>query len=97
MRRLCKRAEVKHFGFHAIRHLTASCLYKQGNSVGIIQAILRHKSPSTTERYLKTLGLEQVRDALEGLSKPKKAGLVKLIKSRTEMSREKVVENKKAV
>jgi integrase len=96
MRRLCDKAKVKPFGFHAIRHLTASCLYKKGNSVGVIQAILRHKSPSTTERYLKTLGLEQVRDALEGLSKPKKAQLVEL-KSRRKMESEKTVENKKAV
>ena len=96
MRRLCKRAKVKHFGFHAIRHLTASCLYKQGNSVGVIQAILRHKSPSTTERYLKTLGLEQVRDALEGLSVPKKAEVVKF-EPRIVAKPEKVAEKKKAV
>ncbi len=61
-----------------------------------IQAILRHKSPSTTERYLKTLGLEQVRDALEGLSKPKKAQLVELT-TMQKMKKENVVENKKAV
>lgn len=67
MRRMCEKAEVKHFGFHAIRHLTASALYKKGEGVGVIQAILRHKSPSTTERYLKTLGLEHTRKALEGL------------------------------
>jgi len=60
--------KVKRFGFHAIRHLTASQLYKNGYSVGVIQTILRHKSPSTTERYLKSLGLENVRGALEGLS-----------------------------
>jgi hypothetical protein len=39
-----------------------------GYSVATIQALLRHKSPGTTERYLKTLGLEHVRDAVEGLS-----------------------------
>ena len=33
--------------------------------------ILRHKSPNTTARYLKTLGLEMVREALEqGLKGP---------------------------
>ena len=68
MRRLCDKAGVKRFGFHAIRHLTASQLFKKGYSVGIIQAILRHKSPSTTERYLKTLGLERVREALEDMT-----------------------------
>ena len=39
--------------------------------VGVIQSILRHKSPNTTERYLKSIGMERVRDALESLpSKP---------------------------
>ena len=69
MRRLCDRAEVKRFGFHGIRHLTATTLYKLGYEVATIQTILRHKSPSTTERYLKNLGLEErARSALEELS-----------------------------
>ena len=96
MRRLCDKAKVKRFGFHAIRHLTASCLYRQGNSVGVIQAILRHKSPSTTERYLKTLGLEQTRKALEGLFQPRKTKVVKF-KPRLVGSSKKGSENKKAV
>ena len=36
-----------------------------------MQAILRHKSPKTTERYLKSVGLERVREALEDLSRKK--------------------------
>ncbi|MBF0377696.1 MAG: site-specific integrase [Desulfamplus sp.] len=68
MRRLCEKAGVKPFGFHAIRHLSASILYALGDSVSIIQTVLRHKSPTTTERYLKSLGLENVREALEKLS-----------------------------
>jgi integrase len=69
MRRLCDRAGVKRFGFHGIRHLTATTLYKLGYEVATIQTILRHKSPSTTERYLKNLGLEErARSALEELS-----------------------------
>jgi len=68
MKTLCVKAGVKPFGFHAIRHLTASQLYFMGYSVATIQALLRHKSAGTTERYLKTLGLEHVRDAVEGLS-----------------------------
>lgn len=73
MRKLCDRAGVKHFGFHAIRHLTASILYAKGNPVSIIQAILRHKNPNTTTRYLRTLGLEDTRSALEeGLKMPAK-------------------------
>jgi len=68
MNRLCERAGVKAFGFHAIRHLTASTLYTMGQPVSVIQAILRHKSPNTTAGYLKSLGLEETRGALEGLA-----------------------------
>lgn len=73
MKKLCEKAKVKPFGFHAIRHLTASILYKKGHPVSVIQAILRHKSPNTTTRYLRTLGLEDTRSALEeGLKMPAK-------------------------
>ncbi len=56
------------FGFHAIRHLSATNLYHLGYSVSVIQKILRHKNPSTTELYLGSLGLENVREPLERLS-----------------------------
>jgi len=56
MERLCKRADVKPFGFHGIRHLTASILAKANVDIPTIQAILRHKSPNTTARYIRSLG-----------------------------------------
>jgi integrase len=65
MKTLCEKAEVKPFGFHAIRHLTASILYHKGYDVSVIQSILRHKSPTTTNGYLRSLGLEATREALE--------------------------------
>ncbi len=71
MHRLCDKAKVKRFGFHSIRHLTASILYNLGYEVAVMQALLRHKSPNTTERYLKTHGDKKVRDALEDLSRKK--------------------------
>jgi integrase len=37
MRRICDKAGVKRFGFHAIRHLSASILYKLGYRVATIQ------------------------------------------------------------
>ena len=64
---LCKKAGVKPFGFHAIRHLTASILFHKGLSVAVIQAVLRHQSPTTTTRYLQGLGLEKLRAAMESL------------------------------
>jgi Site-specific recombinase XerD len=55
MKYLCGIAGVKHFTFHAIRHLTASMLDKAGIELTVIQAILRHKSATTTARYLHAL------------------------------------------
>ena len=78
MRRLCNKAKVPPFGFHAIRHLSASTLFNSGYDLGVIQAILRHQSPSTTERYLKSIGMERVRDALESLSSKPKAEVVNI-------------------
>ena len=66
MKRLCQRAGVKHFGLHAIRHLTASILAQADVPMVTIQRILRHKNLTTTERYIR--GLEPVRPALEILS-----------------------------
>lgn len=53
--RLCKKAGVEPFGYHAIRHLSASILDDKGFPLSAIQAILRHKSSHTTARYLHSL------------------------------------------
>jgi integrase len=66
MHKLCELAEVKYFGLHAIRHLTASILAQEDVPMVTIQRILRHKQLTTTERYIR--GLEPVRPALEILS-----------------------------
>ena len=67
MKKICKRAGVKPFGFHAIRHLTASILYRKGYSLSVIQSILRHKSPNTTARYIRSLGMDHVKVALDDI------------------------------
>jgi integrase len=56
---LTKRADVRHFGVHAIRHLTAVTLYREGETLSTIQQILRHKNAATTEKYLRSLGVHQ--------------------------------------
>ncbi len=58
MERLCKRARVKPFGFHAIRHLSATILAYEGLDIPTVQAVLRHKNPNTTARYIKSLGVQ---------------------------------------
>jgi len=55
---LCKKAGVKPFGFHAIRHLSATILAHEGLDIPSVQAILRHKNPNTTARYIKSLGVQ---------------------------------------
>lgn len=56
MQRLCKKAEVKYFRFHALRHAGASIMENSNISIGTIQKILGHENRSTTEIYLHALG-----------------------------------------
>jgi integrase len=67
----CDKVKVKAFGWHAIRHLTASELYRLGYEKSIIQRILRHKSATTTDIYLRSLGAgSELRDTINnGLSR----------------------------
>jgi len=53
--RACKKAGVRIFRFHAIRHLTASWLDAHNVPLTTIQQILRHRNPNTTARYLHEL------------------------------------------
>lgn len=65
---LCRRAGVKAFGFHGIRHLFASILADDNRPLVEIQHMLRHKSISTTQRYIHQLekGSRAVLEALPG-------------------------------
>jgi len=68
MPRLCKKAEVKPFGVHGIRHLTASLLAGANLPLIAIKEMLRHKSINTTQRYIHSLseGNREVLNALPG-------------------------------
>lgn len=69
----CERVGVKPFTWHSIRHLSATILYREGQTISTIQRILRHKSPTTTNRYLQRLGLDETRDALTAVMDKKRA------------------------
>lgn len=77
MGKFCDKAGVKKFGLHSVRHLTASILAQKNVSMIDIQAILRHKNLSTTERYIRRLStLRPALQLLPGkfyLQKTKKA------------------------
>ena len=70
--RLCVKAGVKPFGYHAIRHLTATILAHSGMSLPSIQAILRHHNPTTTARYIQSLGVHS--GELDAVFSSKKRG-----------------------
>lgn len=52
---LCKKAGVKDFRFHALRHAGASLMEHHNVPIGAIQRILGHENRSTTEIYLHSL------------------------------------------
>ena len=52
MKLLCKKAKVKYFRFHQIRHSGATRMERAGVPITDIQYILGHESRKTTEIYL---------------------------------------------
>jgi integrase len=66
MAKWCERAGVKTFGWHGIRHLSATVLAQNNVPMEQIQQILRHSNLSTTEKYVGRLGV--VKSNLEVLS-----------------------------
>lgn len=63
MKSLCKKAGVKYFRFHPLRHAGASIMDGNNVPIGAIQRILGHENRRTTEIYLHTIG-EMERDAI---------------------------------
>jgi integrase len=63
MKTLCKKAGVKYFRFHALRHFGASVMDHANVPKGSIQRILGHERRETTEIYLHSIG-ESEREAI---------------------------------
>ncbi len=60
---LCKKAGVKYFRYHALRHAGASVMDNAKVPIGSIQKILGHENRRTTEIYLHAIG-EAEKDAM---------------------------------
>ena len=64
MRSLCKKAGVKYFRYHALRHFGASVLDSKNVNIGSIQRLLGHENRTTTEIYLHSVGSAE-REAMD--------------------------------
>ncbi len=56
LKTLCRKAGVKEFSFHALRHYAASAMAEAGVPTIAIQNVLGHENVSTTDIYLQDLG-----------------------------------------
>jgi integrase len=52
---LCRKAKVKKFTFHNLRHYGASKLAEAGVSITDIQYLLGHQRATTTDIYLQSI------------------------------------------
>lgn len=66
MRTLCRKAGVRYFRYHALRHAGASLLDDSNVPMGAIQRLLGHENRQTTEIYLHSIGQSE-RDAIQVL------------------------------
>src|SRR5690606_15907415 len=69
--RIAYDAGVKHAPFdgvsaHVMRHTAASDVYERTGDVKLVQDLLGHRSLATTEVYTRGLGIERIREAIEG-------------------------------
>ena len=69
LKTLCKKAGVRPFGYHALRHFGASFLAESGVPLSDLQALLGHARISTTDLYIRNLkpSLLEATKKLEGI------------------------------
>ncbi|MCL2029329.1 MAG: site-specific integrase [Deltaproteobacteria bacterium] len=63
MNRLCERAGVRPFGFHALRHWGAARIFK-ARGLNEAQMFMGHSRATTTDRYIKSAGLYADKEVL---------------------------------
>lgn len=56
MPRLCRRAGVKPFGFHSMRHKSAAITFV-GGGLNAVQILMGHSRATTTDLYIRSAGL----------------------------------------
>ena len=69
LKRLCEKAGVAPFGFHAIRHYFAVSLIKSRQAdITDMQQRLGHQRPTTTDIYLRSVApnLDRLAGVIEG-------------------------------
>jgi integrase len=76
MNTLCKKAGVRYFRFHALRHSSASIMDSKNVPIGSIQRILGHENRKTTEIYLHSINGSE-RDAINVLEAASEKSLSK--------------------
>lgn len=69
MHMLCRKAEVKEFTYHNLRHYGASKLAEAGVSITDIQYLLGHQRATTTDIYLQSIS-ESLKEAMKYLDSP---------------------------
>lgn len=67
MKGVCRRAGIKPFSFHSLRHFGASKLAESGAPLTAVQSILGHSRATTTDTYLQSLGTKK-NEVMSGFS-----------------------------
>jgi len=76
LKRLCREAGVREFGFHALRHYFASMLISTNKAtVCDVQHVLGHQRATTTDTYLRSLRspIDHLVGVIEEMNQPVKA------------------------